>query len=132
MSRAQPASCRANAVISSDKMIDTRIEPVPIAGQSLDNAYHARREHIRRRCKNARQLSAQKPKTLTYSDATLEQEGADLIDDAGALADQSFAYSMQCLKIELVGRLCRHKLHGGALHRLGDRLSIAEIVLLPL
>jgi hypothetical protein len=37
----------------------------------------------------------------------------------------------KCLQIELRGRLCRHKLHGWALHRLSDRLGIAEIVLLP-
>jgi hypothetical protein len=39
---------------------------------------------------------------------------------------------MQGLQVELVGGLGRDKFHRRALHRLGDRLRIAEIVLLPL
>lgn len=39
---------------------------------------------------------------------------------------------MQRLQVELVGRLRRYKLHGWALHRLGDRLRITKVVLLPL
>jgi hypothetical protein len=39
-----------------------------------------------------RQCHAQVEPPLAYGDASLQQEGADLIDDAGALADQSFAH----------------------------------------
>ena len=39
---------------------------------------------------------------------------------------------MQRLQVELIGGLRRHKLHRWPLHRLGDRLRVAEIVLLSL
>jgi hypothetical protein len=61
-----------------------------------------------------------------------QKEGADLVDDAGALTDQSFAHAVQPLQVELVGGLGCNKLHGRALHCLGDRLRIAEVVLLSL
>jgi hypothetical protein len=70
--------------------------------------------------------------TLAYRNAALQQEGADLIDDAGALADQPLPYPVQRLEVELIGGLGRHKLHRRPLHRLGDRLRIAEVILLPL
>ena len=62
----------------------------------------------------------------------VQQEGADLIDDAGALADQSLAHPVKRLQVELIGSLRRHELHCRPLHRFGDRLRIAEVVLLPL
>jgi hypothetical protein len=43
------------------------------------------------------QLSAQKPEPLSDRNTAFEQEGADLIGDAGALTDQSFSHTMQCL-----------------------------------
>src|SRR5262249_20022496 len=52
---------------------------------------------------------------------------ANLIDDAGALSDQSLADAVQCLQIELFHSLRCHKLHGRAL----DSLCVAEVVLLP-
>ena len=55
-----------------------------------------------------------------------------MIDDAGALADQSLANTMQRLQVELLCRLRRHELHRWALYRLGDRLRVAEVVLLSL
>ena len=39
---------------------------------------------------------------------------------------------MQRLQVELIGGLRRHELHRRPLHRLGDRLRIAEVVLLSL
>ena len=62
----------------------------------------------------------------------LQQEGADLIDDAGPLTDQALADAVQGLQVKLVGGLGCNELHGRALHRLGDRLRIAEVVLLSL
>src|SRR5207247_2199176 len=62
----------------------------------------------------------------------LQQKGADLIDDAGALADQSLAHAMERLQVKLIRSLRRHELHRGALYRLGDRLCVAEVVLLSL
>src|SRR5215831_18978507 len=64
--------------------------------------------------------------------APLQQEGADLVDDTGALANQPLAHAVQGLQVKLVGGFGRHELHGWALHRLGDRLRIAEVVLLSL
>src|SRR5262249_37856383 len=63
---------------------------------------------------------------------SLQQEGADLIDDAGTLTDQSFAHTVQRLQVELLGALGRDELHGRALDGFGDRLRITEVVLLSL
>src|SRR5262249_60719180 len=50
-------------------------------------------------------LSAQEPQPLSNGHAPLQQEGANLIDDAGALTDQSLAHAMQCLQVELFDSL---------------------------
>jgi hypothetical protein len=67
---------------------------------------------------------------LPHSDAPLQQERTDLIDDAGTLTDQSLAHPVPRLQVELVGGLGCDELHGWALHRLGDRFRIAIVVLL--
>jgi hypothetical protein len=64
--------------------------------------------------------------------AALEQKGADLIDDARALLDQALAHAMQRLQVELLDGLRGDELHRRALHRLGDRLRVAKVVLPPL
>src|SRR5438874_8493197 len=120
--RSQPTSCRARAVISP------LIEPAPVLGQSLDETHHARRQHIGWRSENARQLSAQESQTLSDRNAALQEEGTNLIDDAGALTDQSLAYAMQRLEVELIGGLRRHELHRGTLHGFGDCLRGAEVI----
>src|SRR6516165_6663388 len=66
---------------------------------------------------------------LPHCDAPLQQEGADLIDDAGALAHQSLTHPMQGLQIELVGGLGGDELHRRTLHRLRDRFRIAVVIL---
>src|SRR6516225_3732283 len=58
-------------------------------------------------------------------------QGADLIDDAGALTDQPLTHAVERLQVELLGGLGRDELHRRALHRLRDRLRVAEVVLLP-
>src|SRR6516164_3968280 len=103
-----------------------------LVSQILDHAQHARRENITAHRQDARQLGAQETQTLPYCNAPFQKKGADLIDDAGTLADQALADAVQSLQVKLVGGLGRNELHGGALHRLGDRLSIAEVVLLSL
>src|SRR6266566_1095705 len=103
-----------------------------LARQALDALHHAWRQDIGGRGQYARQLGAQEALPLPHGNATLQQEGADLVDDASALAHQSLTNSMQRLQIELIGGLRRHKLHRWPLHRLGDRLRVAEIVLLSL
>ena len=69
---------------------------------------------------------------MPYRNAAFQQKGADLIDDAGPLTDQTFAHAVQRLQVELVSSLGCHELHGWALHRLGDRLCVAEVVHLSL
>jgi len=86
-SRSHPTSCRAMTVISSDKRIDTLIKPAPVFGQTFNDAHDARRQHVRRRGENARQLGTQEPQALPHGDAALEEKGSDLIDDAGTLTD---------------------------------------------
>jgi hypothetical protein len=78
------------------------------------------------------QLCAQEPQSLSNRNPALEQEGADLVDNAGALTDQSLTYPMQRLQVELIASLGRHKLHRRTLDRLGNRLSVAEVILLSL
>jgi hypothetical protein len=48
------------------------------------------------------------------------------------LADQSLAHTVQRLQVKLIGGLRCNELHRWPLHRLGDRLCITEVVLLPL
>src|SRR6266496_4992067 len=112
--------------------LDARIEPAPVASQVLDDVHHAWRQDIGGRGQDARQLSTQEALPLPDGDAALEKEGADLIDNAGALANQPLAHAVQRLQVELIGGLRRYELHRWPLHRLGDRLRVAEVVLLAL
>src|SRR6516165_4192930 len=107
------------------------IEPTPVRSQVLEHPHHARRQDITGRGENARQLRAQEAQALPNGNPTLQQEGADLIDDAGALTDQPLTHTVQSLQVELLGGLGCDELHRRALHRLGDCLGIAEVVLLP-
>src|SRR5258705_10952676 len=84
-----------------------RYRPVPCAGLFG-------RESTRAGCRgqDARQLGAQEPLSLPRRNAALQQEGADLIDNAGALADQALPYPVQRLQVELIRGLGRHEFHG--------------------
>ena len=75
-----------------------------------------------------------RPEKITFPrrNAALQQKGADLIDDAGALADEPLPHAVQCLQVELICGLGSYELDGRSLHRLGDCLGIAEVILLPL
>ncbi len=53
-----------------------------------------------------------------------------MIDGAGSLADQPLSHSVWCLQVAPVGGFRRDELHRCALHSLGDRLCITEVVLL--
>src|SRR6516162_7880306 len=107
------------------------IKPAPVAGQVLEHPRHAQRQDIAGRGENAWQLSAQEAQALPHGNATLQQEAVDLIDDAGALTDQPLTHAVESLQVELLGGLGCDELHRRALHRLGDCLGIAEVVLLP-
>ena len=132
ISRSQSASWHATASISPDRTLDPLVEPAPVTGQVLNEPHHAWRQDIGWRGEDARQFGAQKALPLSHRNATLQQEGPDLIDDAGALADQSFSHPVQRLQVKLIGGLGCHELHRWPLHRLGNRLRVTEVVLLSL
>jgi hypothetical protein len=48
------------------------------------------------------------------------------------LPNNARAHAMQRQQIALLGRLDRNEFHGRSLHRLGDRLRIAVVVLVSL
>src|SRR5215472_17567590 len=98
--------------------------------QSLDQVQHAWRQDVSAFGENAGQFGAQEAQPLPHRNAALEQEGAYLVDDAGALADQALAHAVHSLQVELIGSLDSDELHCRALHRLSDGLGIAEVVLL--
>src|SRR5215472_9936835 len=55
--------------------------------------------------KDARQFGAQKAQPLAHLNSALQQEGTNLVDNAGALPDQPFAHPMQRLQVKLIRRL---------------------------
>src|ERR1035437_919284 len=111
ISRSQPASRRAMASISPDKpsIRSSSRRQSPVRPSIIRT--HAWRQDFWGRGQDAWQLGAQKPLSLPHRYAALQQEGADLIDDAGALADQALPHAVQCLQVELLRGLRRHELH---------------------
>jgi hypothetical protein len=61
---------------------------------------------------------------LPQRDPALEQEGEDLVDQAGAARHQPVSRSVQRLQVELGGALDRHKAHLRPLHGLGDGFGV--------
>src|ERR1700752_4217357 len=78
------------------------------------------------RRKDGGQFRAQEADTLAHRDPAFQHEGANLVDDAGALRHQPLAHPMQCLHIQLLRGLGRHELHRRALHGFGNRFGIIE------
>jgi hypothetical protein len=76
--------------------------------------------------------SVQEADTLAHGDPAFQHEGANLVDDAGALRHQPLAHPMQRLQVQLLRGLGRHELHRRALHGFGNRFGIIEVVLLSL
>jgi hypothetical protein len=112
------------------QLIDPLVEVPPVGGQAFNDACHLGRQGIG--CQDAGQLCTKEAVPLPDGNTSLEEKCSDLIDDAGALADQPFAHPVQRLRVELLDRLGRDKLHGWTLDRLGDGLGVPEVVLLPL
>ena len=61
--------------------------------------------------------------------ATLEQEGSELVDHGGSSRDQPISNTVDGLQIQLVIGLNGNKAHVLALHGFGDRLGIHKVVL---
>ena len=112
--------------------LDALVQPMPVAGQILNHPHHAGRQNVGARGEDARQLGPQEAQPLPHGNAALQQKGTDLVDDAGALADQTRTHAVQRLQVELFGSLRSDELHRRALHGFGDRLGVAEVVLLSL
>src|SRR6266566_8948516 len=129
----QPFATRVPACDGFDlfrQTLDALVEPAPVSCQIFDHAHHAWRQSVGGCGENAWQLVAKEAQSLPNSDATFQQKGADLVDDAGALADQPLSYAVHRLKVQLVGGLGRDELHRRSLHRFGDGLGVTEVVLL--
>src|SRR4029453_14302667 len=71
------------------EILDALIQPAPVSGKVLDDAQHARGEHVGALRQDAWQLGPQEAQPLAHRNSALQQERANLIDDAGALTDQS-------------------------------------------
>src|ERR1019366_8775494 len=109
ISRSQPASRRAIASISPDKP-SIRSHRAGASRQSgPQSSAPCVATGLLGRGQDAWQLGAQKPLSLPHRNAALQQEGADLIDDAGALADQALTHTVQRLQVELICGLRRHE-----------------------
>ena len=104
ISRLHAASCSASTAISLDSP-SMRSSSRRQSPANLDHPQHAGRENIAACRQDARQLGAQETDSLAHRDAAFQHEGADLIDDAGALTDQSLAHAVQRLQIELLSVL---------------------------
>src|SRR5258708_31447469 len=100
---------------------DPLIPPPPVARQILHQVNHARRQHRAACRENAWQLGTQEVPPLPHGHPALQEEGADLIDDTGPLADHTLTHPVQRLQVQLIGALRGHELHRRALDRLGDR-----------
>ena len=69
-------------------------------------------------------LRDEQTRHLAHGDPAFQHEGANLVDDAGALRRQPLAHPMQRLQIQLLRGLGRHELHRRALHGFGNRFGI--------
>jgi len=65
--------------------LDVLVQPVPVAGQLLDDVHHARRQDIGGRGQDARQLGAQEALPLPHGNAALQQEGAVVATSKGLI-----------------------------------------------
>jgi len=79
-----------------------------------------------------RKLLAEEAKPLTYRNAVLQKETADLIDHGCSLADQARSRPVQCLQIKLIVGLHRNAACGRPLNSFRDRVGISEVVLVAL
>ena len=123
----------APATITERGQIHTRIgQQTEFAGEVFDDAQHARRQNVCARSQDDRQLGAQEADALAHDDAAFQHEGTDLIDDAGALRDESLAHPMQRLEVLLRHGLDRYTVHAGTRHRFGNGVSIAPVVFVRL
>src|SRR6267142_1672044 len=103
ISRSQPLTSQRFDLAGGT--LNARVQAAPVCRQIFEDAQHAGREGIASRRQNPWQLGPQETQPLPHRDSALQQEGADLIDDARALTDKPLAHPVERLQVELVGRL---------------------------
>jgi hypothetical protein len=79
-----------------------------------------------------RERLAQEAQILAHGNTALEQEGPDLVDDGGALADQTRTNPMQRLQVELNNTLGGNKAQVGRCTASATGFGVTDIVLLAL
>src|SRR5258706_359738 len=117
--------------------LDPGLEPVPFPALRFDqhNPGSLDEEYPQVAVATFRYLAevgAEEAIALARGDASLGEKGADLIDDARALADKALTHAVQRLQMELLGGLGGNELPRRPLDPRGDRLRIPEVVLLGL
>src|SRR5215471_7018867 len=78
------------------------------------------------------QCYSQPMQALRDGDTAVEQEGADLVGNGRALADEAGAHPVQGLQVELFLGLGGDEAHGRTLDGFGDGLRIAVVVFVTL
>src|SRR5262245_15431625 len=123
ISRSHPESCLASSVISPDNSSMRSSSRRQSSAKPLMIRI-MRGERTSGGVARIRQLRPQQPLPLANCDDAFQQESADLIHNAGALADEPLTHTMQGLQVELIDALRRHELHSGTLERLLRRLTM--------
>src|SRR5262249_42645966 len=107
VSRSQPASRRARVSISHDNpsMRSSSRDQSP-AGSSMTAPFAVtERQSAWPACPTT---GTQEAEPLPHGNAALQQEGANLVDDTGALADQSLTHAVKRLQAELIVFVATH------------------------
>ena len=86
-------------------MVRSPVEVMQVTGEILDHVHHSRGQGIGAIGQDVRKRLTQEAQALAHGDAALEQEGSDLVDDRGALADQARTHPMQRLQVKLLDTL---------------------------
>src|ERR1019366_2745839 len=105
---------------------------LPLVPKQSEQVTHTRSEILLGVLEYLRHTLAKPGRALRKHQTALEQESTQLVDDRGSSCDQAITHTMQCLQIELVIGLDRHKSHVLAIHCLGNRFCIKEVVLVRL
>jgi hypothetical protein len=102
-SHRQASSRLAVAASSASNAAISFVQGAPFRPQVLDQVTDARRQPVFLVRADRREPRLQDP-----LDPTLEQDGAQLVDQGRAAADQSVAHAMDCMKVQLCLTLQRH------------------------
>ncbi len=86
----------------SRDFVEALVEMTQVATQLGDHLDHARREKLRMPTQNVRQGRAQETNALPDGNATLQEQGTNLVDDGSSMPDQAGAHPMHGLEIELL------------------------------